>query len=394
MWFMIVAACAVTANWKFGWLPVGWLVGFDANGVATRTTGESTANSPYRDSGFDRDLQSETIEIDPIVFNAQTEPPIDDDQGQARRHPSRVLESRHWDDPPTPTVPLRLPPFVPDGKTTNDSAAGDDSNQSAGQITLLSNEVENDNESENPSDRTAADRRRLPKSNAPAIDLKAIDRMIDAGGHIAAHRELSKIYWNRPELRPAIRKRIEATAESIYFSPQPHYRQPYVVRPGDQLRRIAARYHVPWAYLAKLNQVQPRKIRPGQKLKVINGPLAAVVDLADFQMTIHARGHFVRRYSVGIGKGNSSPIGKFKVVEKVVNPQFTDPEGRVIDADDPKNPLGERWIGIGDGFGIHGTIDPDSVGRAQSRGCIRLRSADVEEVFDLLGIGSEIVIRR
>ena len=101
----------------------------------------------------------------------------------------------------------------------------------------------------------------------------------------------------------------------------------------------------------------------------------------------------MRRYRIGIGKDDSTPIGKFKVIDKFVNPQYTDPEGQVIDADDSNNPLGEYWIGIGDGFGIHGTIDPDSVGRAESRGCIRMHNTDVEEVFGLLRTGSVVVIR-
>ena len=66
--------------------------------------------------------------------------------------------------------------------------------------------------------------------------------------------------------------------------------------------------------------------------------------------------------------------------------------GSVIDGDDPTNPLADRWIDIGDSSGIHGTIDPQSVGRAESRGCIRMFNSDVEEVFDMLGVGSEVVI--
>ncbi|NOX57163.1 MAG: hypothetical protein GXP27_22565 [Planctomycetes bacterium] len=45
-----------------------------------------------------------------------------------------------------------------------------------------------------------------------AVDFDAIDRLIQSGDDIAAHRELSRIYWQRPELRPLIRQRIEGTA--------------------------------------------------------------------------------------------------------------------------------------------------------------------------------------
>ena len=64
-----------------------------------------------------------------------------------------------------------------------------------------------------------------------------------------------------------------------------------------------------------------------------------------------------------------------------------------VDGDDPANPLGEYWLGLGDHIGIHGTIDPDSIGKASSRGCIHLADDDIAEVFQLLGVDSKVVIR-
>ena len=66
----------------------------------------------------------------------------------------------------------------------------------------------------------------------------------------------------------------------------------------------------------------------------------------------------------------------------------------MISGDDPANPLGERWIDLGESYGIHGTIDPDTIGKAASRGCIRMRAKDVIEVYDFLVKGSEVVIRK
>ena len=160
------------------------------------------------------------------------------------------------------------------------------------------------------------------------------------------------------------------------------------------MRVIANKYHLSWEYLARLNKTEPRRIQLGQKLKVVKGPFAAIVDLQDFALTIHLQGYYVKRYDVGIGKEDSSPLGKFAVFNKVENPQYTGPDGRVIKGDDPQNPLGERWIDLGDSYGIHGTIDPDSIGKAASRGCIRLRDKDVIEVYDFLVKDSEVVIRK
>ena len=223
-------------------------------------------------------------------------------------------------------------------------------------------------------------------------DLIAIDELIQQRKILEAHKRLSKIYWAQPELFPVIKSRIEETARMIYFSPQPHFMTPYEIQPGDQLRKVSKDYKINWEYLAKLNQIDPVKIRPGQKLKVIKGPFNAFVDLSDFTLTIHAHGYFVRRYSIGTGKDHSTPTGKFLVKEKLVDPTYYGPDG-VIANDDPTNPLGERWIDIGDSYGIHGTIDPASIGKAESKGCVRMLNEHVAEVYDLLGIGSEVVIR-
>jgi lipoprotein-anchoring transpeptidase ErfK/SrfK len=190
-----------------------------------------------------------------------------------------------------------------------------------------------------------------------------------------------------------LRSRIEKTAKSIYFSKQPHYMTPYTVEPGDQLTKIGNLYSVPWEYLARLNEVDPRKVRAGQKLKVIKGPFAAVVDLNRFELTIQHHGFFVKRYKVGIGKDGTSPIGEFPIKNKLVNPTYYGPDG-VIAADDPKNPLGEYWIDIGDSYGIHGTIEPDSIGKADSKGCIRMLNEEAAEVYGFLGIGAKVIIRR
>ena len=75
----------------------------------------------------------------------------------------------------------------------------------------------------------------------------------------------------------------------------------------------------------------------------------------------------------------------------------------MIEADDPKNPLGERWIGLTgiDGhavgkqsYGIHGTIRPESIGKQESMGCIRLTNDDVAKVFELLVGGKSTVTVR
>jgi LysM repeat protein len=210
---------------------------------------------------------------------------------------------------------------------------------------------------------------------------------------LAEHKELSRIYWREPERRAEIQSRIDETARLIFFAPQPHFVEPHVIQPGDRLEAVAAKQKLSWEYLSRMNNVDPKRIQAGRRLKLVRGPFSAVVELADFSLTVHLQGYYVKRYSVGIGKDGSTPSGTFPVLNKVVNPQYTDPSGKVLAGDDPANPLGERWIDLGNSYGIHGTIEPESIGHAASRGCIRLRDADIVEVYDFLVVGSEIVIR-
>lgn len=227
----------------------------------------------------------------------------------------------------------------------------------------------------------------------PLLERNAIDKAQAMGDHPTALRELSRWYWRHPDLRPDLHPQLEELARVVYFSPRPHFYEPYVIQPNDRLQTVARKYQVPWEYLCRVNNVNAKKIRAGQKLKVVDGPFSAFISLSNYELIVHHKGAFVRWYPVGVGKDGSSPTGSFTVKDKLVNPTYYGDDG-LMKADDPRNPLGERWIDIGDSFGIHGTIDPDSIGKNESRGCIRLLNEDVEELYDLLSVGSPVVIHR
>jgi lipoprotein-anchoring transpeptidase ErfK/SrfK len=236
-------------------------------------------------------------------------------------------------------------------------------------------------------------------SAPPPETLQKIDVLIRAGETRAAHKELSQIYWKKPQWRNAIRQRIEQTAKQIFFDRDRHFMPAYVVQPGDQLRTIAKKYKLTYQYLERLNGVNARQIRPGTKLKVLNGPFAAVVDLKNRELTVHYHGYFVAKYPVGIGRDGKTPLGKHRIDDKLINPTYTHTDERTgrqtrIRFGDPANPLGTRWLSIGRSFGIHGTNDPHSIGKAESAGCVRMRNADAEWVYDFLIVGSEVIIQR
>jgi len=112
-------------------------------------------------------------------------------------------------------------------------------------------------------------------------------------------------------------------------------------------------------------------------------PRRIVVSLADRKLAVMDGRTVVRVFRVAVGApATPSPVGRFRIVNRLQDPTYYG-GGKVI-APGPANPLGTRWMGLDlAGYGIHGTDKPDSIGKARSHGCIRLRNRDVEELFAL-----------
>jgi LysM repeat protein len=329
---------------------------------------------------------------EPVELGSQSEPPVL--EGNTNRLPPRKLtaEQQELARPLAVAAPVAKDAEVLTADRTPAEAAISEGSSGGKIVAANATSV-----AEPATPRRPAVPNSLPEAGGASTEISAslaeADRLLADSDYLGAHRILSKLYWNHPAERDRIFDKLEETAQVIFLSSQPHFLEPYVVDASDRLEPIARKYQLSWQYLAKLNRVSANRIREGQRLKVIQGPFAAVVDRQDYSLTIHLKGYFVKRYQVGIGRDNATPTGKFSVLNKVENPQYTDPDGRVIAGDDPANPLGERWIDLGESYGIHGTIEPESIGQAASRGCIRLGEQDVVEVYDFLVNGSEVVIR-
>ena len=118
-----------------------------------------------------------------------------------------------------------------------------------------------------------------------------------------------------------------------------------------------------------------------------------IVSLEDRKLALLEDGVVTRVFPVAVGKESSpSPSGSFKVVNRVSNPTYYHP-GKVIPAG-ASNPLGNRWIGLSQkGYGIHGTNEPKSIGKAASHGCIRMAKKDLEQLFEIVRPGDSVEIR-
>jgi len=270
----------------------------------------------------------------------------------------------------------------------------------------------------------AASKRTIASLSSPQLPAAALDgsatpveRLVVEAQALAAQNQpvQARAVYNsalhRPDASAAdrhlIRQRMMGLNDMLLFSPGVYDGDPfaerYTIRPGDTLSVIAHRLdlNIDWRFLQRINRIaDPRRIRVGQTIKVVHGPFHAIIDKSDFRLDLYAGDSsdllYIRSFSVGLGENNQTPEGAWVVraQSKLVNPHWINPRtGEAFSADNPDNPIGERWIGLKgqdsdtstiSGIGIHGTIEPDSIGKNASMGCVRLLPDDVAMVYELL----------
>jgi L,D-transpeptidase ErfK/SrfK len=109
----------------------------------------------------------------------------------------------------------------------------------------------------------------------------------------------------------------------------------------------------------------------------------------------------VKTYPIGIGDlTTETPLGVFKVAQRVVDPEWKVPPDRrerygglEIMPPGADNPLGKYWVGLSNRkYGIHGTNNPWSIGRSVSGGCIRLYPEHISQFFNEVSMGTNVEI--
>lgn len=125
-----------------------------------------------------------------------------------------------------------------------------------------------------------------------------------------------------------------------------------------------------------------------------------LVNIPSRSLWLYSGDEIVKYYPVGVGKSNfPTPMGKFKVIRKVVDPVFENPfkpSRPKQSAASKYSPLGTRWIGFledkGGEYGIHGTYEVESVGKLSSHGCIRMYIKDAEDLFSSVDFDTPVEV--
>lgn len=201
------------------------------------------------------------------------------------------------------------------------------------------------------------------------------------------------------------------------------------------LEKIAERYHTTPAVLVALNP-GVTTIRPGTKIVAPNSlpssrdypadatpawratlaslnvearvPQAAkiTVDKSDgILRVLDAQDRVIAQYTATIGSSRDPlPIGDWKVLHVSPNPDWkmnpailkgvSDTKKAEIIPPGPNNPVGVVWIDLSkEHYGIHGTPNPELIGRAESNGCVRLTNWDAARVALMVKGGTPVIFR-
>jgi len=257
----------------------------------------------------------------------------------------------------------------------------------------------------------------IPLAATTSVNLEEGMQLLDNGQYVAARMQLSNALKSgalteseKAQARGVLTDISDTLVFSSNIDGEDQYSIEYIIRGGDTLSGIVHKMGllVDWRFIQRINGIkQASGIRPGQNLKLVTGPFHAIVHKDTYRIDLYLGDGdeqvFVRSYRVGLGEYNSTPVGLFKVRKnsKLVNPTWINPRTReFFSADNPDNPIGERWVGLQgieertkdlSGLGIHGTIEPQTIGTQASMGCIRMHAEDVTQVYEMLSGGVSTV---
>lgn len=190
---------------------------------------------------------------------------------------------------------------------------------------------------------------------------------------------------------------------------------------------VAEKFHCDIDFLEERNPGRTAQIKPGDQLMVPNvepfdlaelkkpretkapndqpSPISIVVQTRDSVAEIYDGSRLIAAFPVTIGSGQTqSPLGEWKVKGVARLPEFrydekmlnegTRSKDFVMLPPGPNNLVGILWIALDrDGIGLHGTSDPDLIGRSESHGCVRLANWDVVRLASYVQPGTPVSVR-
>jgi hypothetical protein len=190
---------------------------------------------------------------------------------------------------------------------------------------------------------------------------------------------------------------VEANGAELVIVPAEHGRKLRDNLLTKQLKAAVLNADADHTIAARTNAVKPEVV--GSEVAE-EYPTYLTLDRSTYTLRFWKNLKLAKTYTVAVGQeGLETPEGLYAIQDKQENPTWNVPEsdwagslaGQSIPPG-PSNPLKARWMGIYEGAGIHGTEETSSLGSAASHGCVRMAVPDVEELYDLVEVGTPIYI--
>lgn len=173
----------------------------------------------------------------------------------------------------------------------------------------------------------------------------------------------------------------------------------HTVKAGENLFSLAKKLNTTIALLMRANNLQNSFIKTGQKLKTVPNKFSILVYADKYQLLLNYDGKLFKKYKIAVGSGETpTPLGVFKIREKLKDPAWYPSEGGVVPPRSTENLLGSRWMGLWQegkktSYGIHEAVNLSDIGKNVSNGCLRMLKTDLEELYDIVTIGTQVTIK-
>ena len=290
--------------------------------------------------------------------------------------------------PPMPAVPdasgpteagtAAAPPFTPSATTTENIASPNAAAAPSNEITPTP-----------------------PAASMFASVRVAVQGALDRGELAQALLLLSDWYGD-PSLTAEESKEVESllgqlAGSVIYEGPPEHRLEPaYIVQAGETLDSIAAKYDVPAPLLAKINRIAAADaLTAGQELKVLRGPFSATVDISDRKLTLMLDRRYAGQFAIDVDPNTTIEEGQWKVDQKLVTPAGAGVYGPVgAPTEDRSLLLANPNVASGQAAIMRGAGSSDPLSAEPAGRAIRFKSSELNDVYDILSVGSRVTIRK
>jgi LysM repeat protein len=187
---------------------------------------------------------------------------------------------------------------------------------------------------------------------------------------------------------------LDALAGEVIYSTRHLLEPPFTVKQGETLEAIANRFHVSPETLMNINLMGESKVvLAGSKLKVLNGPFRADVNLNRGELTLFLGELYAGSFSISVGVEPNPIEGTFQIIDRRRDRTYVGANSQILPASDSRNPYGGYWMNLGQDLSIHGSPAIPTPG-LENAGCISLAPLDAREVYSLLAQGSQVTIHR